>query len=111
MELQFLFLIRGGEYTFPINKKRSLRTVQFRRKDVVFYKGARNIGHVEGMETLLTLDGVTLRVFWVLNAIRCGQPKKGAYAELSVFPIIFPKCLILPPPYCLLQSILSDVSD
>ena len=50
------------------------------------------------------------RVFWVLNAIRCGQPKKGAYAELLVFPIRFPKCLTLPPSYRLLQSILSAVS-
>ena len=51
------------------------------------------------------------RVFSVLNSIRCGQPKKEAYAELSVFPIRFPKCLTLPPSYRLLQSILSGVSE
>ena len=60
MEIQFLFLLRVGEYTFPINKKRRTRTVQFRRKDVLFYKGARKIGHGEGLATLLTADGVTL---------------------------------------------------
>ena len=60
VELQFLFLLRVGEYKFPINKKRITRTVQFRRKDVVFYKGARKIGHEEGMATLFTADGVTL---------------------------------------------------
>ena len=51
------------------------------------------------------------RVFWVLNAIRCGKHKEGAYAELSVFPIRFPKCLTLPPSYRLLHSTLSGVSD
>ena len=60
MELQFLFLLRVGEYTFPINKKRRTRTVQFRRKDFVFYKGARKIGHEKGLVTLLTVDGFTL---------------------------------------------------
>ena len=60
VELQFLFLLRVGEYTFPINKKRITRTVQFRRKDVVFYKGVRKLGHEEGLATLLTADGVTL---------------------------------------------------
>ena len=43
VELQFFFLIRVGEYTFPINKKQRTRTVQFIRKDVMFSKGARNI--------------------------------------------------------------------
>ena len=38
VKLHFLFLLRVGEYTFPINKKWRTRTVQFRRKDVVFYK-------------------------------------------------------------------------
>ena len=60
VELQFLFLLRVGEYTFPINKKWRMMTVQFRRKDVVFYKGAKKIGHEEGMATLLTADGVAL---------------------------------------------------
>ena len=60
VELQFLFLLRVGEYTFPINKKWRTRTVQFRRKDFVFYKGARKIGNEEGLATLSTADRVIL---------------------------------------------------
>ena len=52
VELQFLFLLRVGEYTFPINKKRITRTVQFISKGVVLYKGERKIGHEEGLATI-----------------------------------------------------------
>ena len=47
-----------------------MRTVQFRRKDVVFYKGARKIGHEEGLATLLTADGVTLMLDNQKNGVR-----------------------------------------
>ena len=49
-----------------------MRTVQFRRKDVVFYKGARKIGHEEGLETLLTAYGVTLMFENKKNGV-CGS--------------------------------------
>ena len=47
-----MFLLRVGEYTFPINKKRITRTVQFISKGVVLYKGERKIGHEEGLVTI-----------------------------------------------------------
>ena len=67
-----MFLLRVGEYTFPINKKLRTRTVQLRKKDVVFYKGARNIGHEEGPAKLFTADGVTPMLDTQNNGV-CGS--------------------------------------
>ena len=71
MELQFLFLLRVGEYTFPINKNRITRTVQFIRNYTVFYKGVRNIGHEEDIAIVLTADRVTLMLDNQKNGV-CG---------------------------------------
>ena len=56
----FYFLLRVGEYTKP---KRKTRTVQFRLKDVVFWKNKRKIDHkTASLKSLLACDGVTLRI-------------------------------------------------
>mmetsp|Transcript_40250 Transcript_40250/g.78686 ORF Transcript_40250/g.78686 Transcript_40250/m.78686 type:complete len:156 (-) Transcript_40250:651-1118(-) len=59
-ELQFLFLLRVGEYTFPKSKHRKTRTTQFCQKDVVFYKNGQKLPHLGGLQILYLADGVTL---------------------------------------------------
>ena len=69
VELQFLFLLRVGEYTFPTNDRRT-RTTQFRRHDVIFYKNGHRIDHMAGLEVLMEADGVTLLLDNQKNGVR-----------------------------------------
>ena len=64
----FYFLLRVGEYTKP---KRKTRTVQFRLKDVVFWKNKRKIDHkTASLKSLLACDGVTLRIENQKNGVK-----------------------------------------
>ena len=59
IELQFLFLLRVGEYTMPAIEN-STRTIQFSREDVTFWKNQRPLSHHEPLAELMTADCVTL---------------------------------------------------
>jgi hypothetical protein len=55
----FFLLLRPGEYTMPTTKTKT-RTVQFRRKDVRFFKNGNILPHSSSLETLRGADAVRL---------------------------------------------------
>ena len=57
----FFFLLRVGEYTMP-QANRLTRTVQFRVRDVMFYRGGLIILNTAPLSMLLQADGVALRI-------------------------------------------------
>ena len=59
VELQFLFLLRVGEYTLP-SRTRQTRTVQFRRRNIVFRSNGFVLPHHTPVHILSQADSVTL---------------------------------------------------
>jgi integrase len=59
LTIAFFFLLRPGEYTMPTTKTKR-RTVQFRRKDVRFFKAGNILPHSSSLETLRGADAVRL---------------------------------------------------
>jgi integrase len=59
LTIAFFFLLRPGEYTMPTSKSRT-RTVQFRRKDVRFFKQGNVLPHNTPLAELRTADAVRL---------------------------------------------------
>lgn len=71
--LSFFFLLRVGETTVP-STKRTTRTVQFRRRDVTFWRIHHNQRHKTSpnapLHDLLAADAVTLKLDNQKNSIR-----------------------------------------
>ena len=59
IELQFLFLLRVGEYTMPAVGT-TTRTIQFSREDVTFWKDQRVLSHHLSFAELSQADCITL---------------------------------------------------
>ena len=59
VELQFLFLLRVGGYSIPATSRKT-RTVQFRRKDIVFRQNGHILPHRTPVHLLARADSVTL---------------------------------------------------
>ena len=58
--IAFYFLLRVGACTKP---KQKTRAVQFRLKDIAFWKNKRKVVHkTASLETLLACDWVTMRI-------------------------------------------------
>jgi integrase len=57
--IAFFFLLRVGEYTMPLGNRRT-RTVQFRLKDVKFWKNGTVVAHTVPLNQLNQCDMVTL---------------------------------------------------
>ena len=64
--IAFYFLLRIGEYTIKATRNNSKQTVQFRMKDVQFFKKQkgllRPLPATASKEEIMTADGVTLRL-------------------------------------------------
>ena len=65
----FFFLLRVGEYTMPAANRKT-RTVQFRVKDVTFYKNNVILPLTSPLATLLSADGVSLNISNQKNGTR-----------------------------------------
>jgi integrase len=59
LSIAFFFLLRPGEYTMPTSRSRT-RTVQFRRKDVRFFKQGNILPHNTPLDELRTADAARL---------------------------------------------------
>eukprot|EP00957_Ditylum_brightwellii_P131028 9994619-Ditylum_brightwellii.AAC.3 len=59
VQLQFLFLLRVGQYTLPAGSRQIL-TIQFRQKDVCFSKNGHVLDHTRDTAVLTDADAVTL---------------------------------------------------
>ena len=71
----FFYLLRIGEYTFPRTKaaqKQRKRTVNFRVKDVGFWKNGKILPRNSSLATLQTADSATLKITNQKNG-RMGQ--------------------------------------
>ena len=101
IQLQFLFLLRVGEYTMPAAGTKT-RTIQFSREDVVFWRGQQRLPHHLPLADLMTADAVTLTLrnqkngkknarlthFNNLNLVnphpRCGADRETHHASLPL---------------------------
>eukprot|EP00957_Ditylum_brightwellii_P096982 7385583-Ditylum_brightwellii.AAC.1 len=55
VQLQFLFLLRVGEYTLPAGNRQTI-TIQFRRRDVRFHKKGQVLDHEKSNANLAEAD-------------------------------------------------------
>lgn len=67
--IAFFFLLRVGEYTMPAANRRT-RTIQFRVRDVTFYKNNLVVPNTAPLHALLSADGVSLCISNQKNGTR-----------------------------------------
>jgi hypothetical protein len=76
--IAFFYLLRVGEYTTPRQVRRNnewvraTRTIQFRTKDVGFWKNGQHLDRTSPLSILLTADAATLKISNQKNG-RMGQ--------------------------------------
>ena len=83
--IAFFFLLRVGEYTMPARNRRT-RTVQFRVKDVKFYRHGLIVPNTSSLQALMAADGVALCI---------DNQKNGTRGE-TIFQHSLPGNLICP---------------
>ena len=77
INMAYYYLLRVGEYTKP---RKKMRTVQFRMKDIAFWRNGFKIDHRHAsLDTLLKCDGATLR----LSNQKNGRKNKTIFQEAN----------------------------
>jgi hypothetical protein len=84
--IAFFFLLRVGEYTMPA-RNRVTRTVQFRVRDVKFYKAGIIIPNTSPLSALLQADGVAMTIDNQKNGTRGETIHQHALPGRIVCPV------------------------